>query len=160
MPKLDLETIPQTNRTGYPAPFDEAVRGRWYRRLAPASGLSQFAASHVVLKPGAWSSQRHWHDAEDEMVIMLAGEAILVEDAHGPDGGRTVLRAGDICTWPKGTGNGHHLINESEADCCFVAIGSGVQGSGGYSDIDMLFTADDRYVHKDGTPYETAGRAR
>ena len=24
---------------------------------------------------------------------------------------------------------------------------------GGYSDIDMLFTADDRYVHKDGTPY-------
>lgn len=155
MPKLDLEAIPQVNRTGYPAPFDQAVQGRWYRRLAPASGLSQFAASHVVLKPGAWSSQRHWHDDEDEMVIMLSGEAVLVEDE-----GRTLLRAGDVCTWPKGTGIGHHLINESTSDCCFVAIGSGARSGGGYSDIDMLFTEDDRYVHKDGTPYETAARIR
>lgn len=34
MPKLDLEAIPQSNRTGYPTPFDEAVAGRWWRRLA------------------------------------------------------------------------------------------------------------------------------
>ncbi len=26
---------------------------------------------------------------------------------------------------------------------------------GGYSDIDMMWTPDDRYVHKDGTPYDT-----
>src|SRR3546814_5914036 len=80
MPKLDLDTIPQTNATGYPAPFDRAVAGRWYRRLAPPTGLSDFAASHVVLKPGAWSSQRHWHAGEDEMLVMIAGEAVLVED--------------------------------------------------------------------------------
>src|SRR3546814_7556524 len=65
MPKLDLDTIPQTNTTGYPAPYDAPVQGRWYRRLAPATGLSDFAASHVVLKPGAWSSQRHWHRSEE-----------------------------------------------------------------------------------------------
>src|SRR3546814_13383666 len=87
MPKLDLDTIPQTNATGYPAPFDRAVAGRWYRRLAPPTGLSDFAASHVVLKPGAWSSQRHWHDGEDEMLVMIAGEAVLVEDD-----GRTPMR--------------------------------------------------------------------
>lgn len=29
MPKLDLEAIPQTNRTGYPAPFKAEVAGRW-----------------------------------------------------------------------------------------------------------------------------------
>ena len=62
MPKLDLDSIPQSNTTGYPPPYDEPVQGRWYRRLAPPTGLSDFAASHVVLKPGAWSSQRHWHD--------------------------------------------------------------------------------------------------
>ena len=28
MPRIDLEPIPQTNRTGYPAPFDAAVAGR------------------------------------------------------------------------------------------------------------------------------------
>ena len=62
MPKIDLDSIEQVNRTGYPPPFDKDVSGRWYRRLAPTTGLTDFGASHVVLKPGAWSSQRHWHD--------------------------------------------------------------------------------------------------
>lgn len=153
MPKVVLEAIPQTNRTGYPAPYGDAVAGRWYRRLAPVTGLTQIAASHVVLKPGAMSSQRHWHDDEDEMLVMISGEAVLVEDT-----GRTVIRAGDICAWPKGTGNGHHLINESGADCVFVAIGTGAEGGGGYSDIDMIWSADGAYRHKDGTPYPSAGR--
>lgn len=156
MPKVDLAAIPQTNRTGYPAEHAGPVQGRWYRRLAPTMGLTQFGASHVVLKPGAWSSQRHWHDAEDELLVMVAGEAVLIEDADGADGGRTVLRPGDICAWPKGVTNGHHLINESAADCVFVAIGSGAGSSGGYSDIDMLFDEQGRYVHRDGTPYDTA----
>ena len=148
MPKVDLESIEQVNRTGYPPPFDQEVAGRWYRRLAPATGLTDFGASHVVLKPGAWSSQRHWHDGEDEFLVMLSGEVILVEDE-----GRSVLRAGDIAAWPKGTGNGHHLRNESEEDCSFVVVGGGINTGGGYSDIDMLFTLDNRYIHKDGSPY-------
>ena len=148
MPKVDLESIEQTNRTGYPPPFNKDVAGRWYRRLAPATGLTDFAASHVVLKPGAWSSQRHWHAGEDEFLVMLSGEAVLVED-----GGRTILRTGDIAVWPKGTGNGHHLINEAESDCTFVVVGGGKNTGGGYSDIDMLFTADNRYIHKVGSPY-------
>lgn len=151
MPKLDLDQIEQTNRTGYPAPFDAPVAGRHYRRLAPPTGLSDFAASHVVLKPGAWSSQRHWHDGEDEMLIMISGEAVLVEDE-----GRTILRSGDIAVWPKGIRNGHHLINESNADCIYVAIGGGKKydTGGGYSDIDILFNADG-YFRKDGSRYET-----
>ena len=148
MPKVDIESIEQVNRTGYPSPFDQEVAGRWYRRLAPTTGLTDFAASHVVLKPGAWSSQRHWHDGEDEFLVMLSGEAVLVEDE-----GRSILRAGDVAAWPKGTGNGHHLRNESDSDCEFVVIGGGKNTGGGYSDIDMLFTADNRYVHKDGSPY-------
>ena len=55
MPKLDLDSIPQNNATGYPAPFDAEVQGRWKRRLGSVSGLTDFGASHVVLKPGAWS---------------------------------------------------------------------------------------------------------
>lgn len=149
MPKIDLDAIAQTNATGYPAPYDAPVAGRWYRRIAPATGLTDFAASHAVLKPGAWSSQRHWHNGEDEFLIMISGEAVLVEDD-----GRTMLRAGDLAAWPKGSTNGHHLINESDADCVFVVIGGGARcdTGGGYSDIDMLF-ADGDYFHKDGTPY-------
>src|SRR3954467_2968006 len=137
MPKIDLEAHELTDRTGYPPPFNEDVKGRWYRRLGPANGLSDFGVSHVTLKPGAWSSQRHWHDGEDEFLVMLSGEAVLVEE-EGP----TTLRAGDIAAFPKGTRNGHHLRNDSEDDFCFVVISGGTRTGGGYSDIDMMFTAD------------------
>jgi uncharacterized cupin superfamily protein len=142
MPKLYLDKIEQVNRTGYPRPFDEAVAGRWYRRLASAGGLSDFGVSHVTLEPGAWSSQRHWHNGEDEFLVMISGEAVLVEDE-----GRTLLRAGDCAAWPKGITNGHHLINESSSS------DGGKNTGGGYSDIDMMWTAEDGFVHKDGTPY-------
>src|SRR3546814_17408409 len=37
MPKLDLDTIEPTNRTGYPEPFASDVAGRWYRRIGDAA---------------------------------------------------------------------------------------------------------------------------
>lgn len=149
MPKLDLDAISQTNATGYPDPYDKPVAGRWYRRLAPATGLTTMGASHVVLKPGAWSSQRHWHAAEDELLVMLSGEAVLVED-----GGETVLRPGDVAAWPAGVRDGHHLQNRTEADCIFVVVSSGDRDAdhGEYPDIDMKF-GPEGYAHKDGTPY-------
>jgi uncharacterized cupin superfamily protein len=147
MPRIDLDAIPQTNSTGYPPPFDAAVAGRWFRRLAPATGLGHLGASHVVLKPGAWSSQRHWHETEDEFLVMLAGEAVLVED-----GGESLLQPGDLVAWPAGVRDGHHLINRSAADCAFVCFSAGPRTSGDYPDIDMMFTASG-FFHKDGTPY-------
>jgi len=126
------------------------LKGGYYRRLAPPSDISMFGASHVVLKPGAWSSQRHWHDGEDELVIMLSGEAVLVDDD-----GETILRSGDIVAFPAGDANGHHLQNRSNADCVFVAIGAGDRSKGGsYSDIDMVFR-EDGYFTKDGERYDT-----
>jgi uncharacterized cupin superfamily protein len=149
VPKIDLDAIEQTNRTGYPPPFDQPVQGRWYRRLAPASGLTEFGASQVVLKPGAWSSQRHWHAGEDEFLVMVSGEAVLIDD-----NGEHILRAGDCAAFPKDDRNGHHMQNRSDADCTFVVVGAGKQDGGDYPDIDMRFTAEGAYVRKDGTPYE------
>ena len=148
MPKLDLDAIAQTNRTGYPPPFDAAVQGRWHRRLAPACGLTELGVSHVTLQPVACSSQRHWHDGEDEFVVVLSGEAVLVDDE-----GETLLRAGDCAAFPKGDANGHHLQNRADAPCVFIAVSAGPRQGGGYSDIDMLFTATGAYLHEDGTPY-------
>jgi uncharacterized cupin superfamily protein len=152
MPKIDLDTIPEVSRTGYPPPFDAAVAGRWQRRLAPPSGLRDFGVSRVRLEPGAWSSQRHWHEGEDEFLVVISGEAVLIDDA-----GEHRLVAGDCAAFPKGDGNGHHLVNRSAEECVFVVVGGGTPQGGTYSDIDMRFTADGGYVHKDGTPYP-AGR--
>jgi uncharacterized cupin superfamily protein len=157
MPKLDLEAIPQSNRTGYPAPYDEAVAGRWVRRLRPAAGLYELGAAPVVLKPGAWWSQRHWHAEEDELVVILSGEAVLVED-----GGETVLRAGDVAAWPKGVKDGHHLQNRSREDCVMLAVSAGDADNdyGEYPDIDLKYderVAGNAYLHTDGTPYPKMG---
>ena len=148
MPKVDLDAIEESNRTDYPAPFDADVAGRWYRRLAPATGIEDFGASLVRLEPGAWSSQRHWHEGEDELLVMIEGEAVLVEDDT-----RTRLGPGDVAAWAKGVANGHHLINQSANDCLFLVVGGGTPAGGSYSDIDMIFSADGRYTHKDGAPY-------
>jgi uncharacterized cupin superfamily protein len=151
MPKIDLDAIEQINTTGYPPPFDQPVAERWQRKIAEAAGLTELGARHVVLKPGAWSSQRHWHEGEDELLVMLSGRAVLVEDE-----GETELVAGDIAAWPKGVRNGHNLINRSDEPCSFVCVSAGSEQGGSYSDIDMMWTVDGGFVHKDGTPYGDA----
>lgn len=148
MPKLDLEAIPQSNATGYPPQYAGEVQGRHYRRLAPASGLADFGASHVVLEPGAWSSQRHWHEAEDELVVMLSGTAVLVDDS-----GETVMQAGDVAAFPKGDGNGHVLQNRGPAPCVYVAIGRTSASDCHYPDIDMHLFDGEGFRRKDGSPF-------
>ena len=149
MPKLDLDAIEEINRTGYPPPYNAPMAKRHYRRLAPAAGLEDFGVSHVTLDPGGISSQRHWHEGEDEFVVMLAGEAVLIEDE-----GETMMRAGDCAFFLKGVANGHHLVNRSDAPCTFVAIGKPVLADCHYPDIDMHFdAARNAFVHKDGRDY-------
>lgn len=151
MPKLDLDNIEQINRTGYPSPWREQMAKRHYRRLAPVAGLADFGVSHVTLEPGGLSSQRHWHEGEDEFVVMLEGEAVLIEDE-----GETVMRPGDCAAFPKGVANGHYLVNRSDADCLFIAVGRSASTDCHYPDIDLhLDSATGRFTHKDGSPYET-----
>lgn len=149
MPKLELDSIEQTNRTGYPSPYAEAMAKRHFRRLAPAAGLEDFGVSHVVLEPGGISSQRHWHEGEDEFVVMIDGEAILVEDE-----GETLLRPGDCAAFPKGVPNGHQLVNRSDAPCTFLAIGKVSTTDCHYPDIDLHLDAATRtFTRKDGSAY-------
>lgn len=149
MAKLDLDAIEATNRTTYPMPFAADMGRRWFRRLAPAAGLTDFGVSHVVLQPGGISSQRHWHDEVDEFLVVVSGEAMLVED-----GGETLLRAGDCAAFPKGTADGHHLVNRGGEDCVFLCVGSRDAGNCHYPDVDLHWDgAAGTYRRKDGSPY-------
>jgi len=150
MPKIDVAAVPQRKGTFYPPQFNAMSKDRMRQRLGDAGGLKDFGINLIHLPPGNWSAQRHWHSHEDEFVYVLAGELALVED-----GGETVLRAGDCAAFPKGTGNGHHLINRSGAMAAYLEVGSR-QGEDvtTCSDIDMMSSnADGRFTHKDGTPY-------
>lgn len=149
MPKLDLDTIETTSRTGYPPPYAEPMAKRHYKRVAPAAGIEDFGASHVVLEPGGISSQRHWHAGEDELVVMLAGEAVLIEDE-----GEAIMRPGDVAAFRKGVANGHYLVNRSDRPCTFLAVGKPAASDCHYPDIDLRFdAATGAFTHRNGTPY-------
>jgi uncharacterized cupin superfamily protein len=150
MPKINLDEVPELRGTGYPSPFDAPCVQRIRQRLGDAGKLSDFGVNLMRLPPGNWSSQRHWHSEEDEFVYVLEGELMLIED-----GGETLLRAGDCAAFPKGTGNGHHMINRSNAMAVYLEVGSRSPTDViTCSDIDMMSpSTDGRFLHKDGTPY-------
>lgn len=60
-----------------------------------------------------------------------------------------------MAAFPAGDDNGHHLVNESAGDCVFLVVGGGERSGGEYSDIDMIFTAEGEYQHRDGTSYDS-----
>lgn len=114
--KGDLGAVPRSGRDlEILGPGDQTA-------VSDAGGLTQFGAYVETLEPGSRSSDRHWHEEEDEFLLMLEGEAVLVEE----DGAHPV-RAGDACAWAKGVANGHHLINRSDRPCRYLIVGTRVR---------------------------------
>jgi uncharacterized cupin superfamily protein len=151
MKKLDLSAISVESGCNYPPPFDAPCLGATWRRLGRAGGLTAFGVNISRLPPGVWSSQRHWHTHEDEMVFVLEGELTLVTD-----GGEEMLCAGDCAAFKAGDPDGHHLINRSGRDAIVLEIGSCAPDRDDcvYPDIDMIAKAGvEPYLHRDGAPY-------
>ncbi|MGN6269387.1 MAG: cupin domain-containing protein [Sphingomonas sp.] len=148
MPKIDIAAAPEKRGSDYPAPYDAPLAGRVVHRVSEGGGLNDFVANHVVLPPGCPSSQRHWHEGEDELLVVLAGEAVLIDDT-----GRHPMRAGEIAAFPKGDGNGHHLVNESDAECVLLAISLPEASRVHYPDIDLIWSPEEGDLHRDGMPY-------
>jgi uncharacterized cupin superfamily protein len=156
MKKIDVSAAQVVLGSGYPAPYDEPCRQRHRVRLGDAAGLSQFGVNLLRLPPGVWSSQRHWHSAEDEFVYVLEGEVVLVGDA-----GEEVLRAGDCAGFKAGDTDGHHLLNRTGAEAVLLEIGARdpQHDAVDYPDIDLMIRAGARaFLHKDGTPYPPRSR--
>ena len=155
MPKIDIDAAPTRFGTAYPSPFDAPclLRERW--KLGDAAGLSQFGVNLMRLPPGQWTSQRHWHTAEDEFTWVVEGEVVLVDNE-----GETILRAGDCAGFKAGVANGHHLQNRSDKVAVLLEIGSRRPEEDGcdYPDIDLILReGEETYRHRDGTPYEVEG---
>jgi len=70
--------------------------------------------------------------------------------------GEHILRQGDCAAFPKNDGNGHHLVNRSDAPALCLEVGTRMPQSDAvdYSDIDLHIDRQDGvFTHKDGTPY-------
>ena len=94
----------------------DTVRTQW---ISEAGGLTQFGALIETLQPGASSSIKHWHSAEDEMVYILEGNVTLIEGDT-----QTVLRPGDAATFRSGVATGHTLQNRSAFPARYLTVGT------------------------------------
>ena len=146
-----------TARTGtiYPPEFAGEMKGREKRALGDAFGLSQFGVNLTVLKPGAWSSHRHWHAVEDEFIYVISGEITLVDDA-----GEHLLTPGMCAGFKAGVPNGHCLKNLSSQEATYLEVGTrSMVEKSNYPDIDMAGEKTEasggKFVltRKDGTPF-------
>ena len=149
--RIDLNSVAVVKGAKYPPPYDAACAARARQRLGDAAGLTDFGVNLLRLPAGAWSSQRHWHTAEDEFVFVLEGEVVLVTDA-----GEEILRPGDCAGFKAGVLDGHHLQNRTQRDAVVLEIGARkiATDEGEYPDIDLKFLKGRAgYAHKDGTPY-------
>jgi uncharacterized cupin superfamily protein len=146
--RIDSKAAPASVGSTYPPPHGAPCAARVRNRLGDAAGLTDFGVNLLRLPPGTWSSQRHWHTAEDEFLYVLEGEVVLVTDA-----GEETLRPGDCAGFKAGVEDGHHLQNRSQTDVLLLEVGSRkAEDAGDYPDIDMRFSPDG-FTRKDGSPF-------
>jgi uncharacterized cupin superfamily protein len=138
--------------SNYPQPFASRMAGREKRQLADLFGLTNFGVNLTRLAPGAVSALRHAHTKQDEFVYILHGQPTLRTDE-----GCTQLSPGMCAGFKAGTGNGHHLINETADEIVYLEVGDrGPGDEGSYPDDDLKALLVDgkwQFTHKDGAPY-------
>lgn len=155
MKKTLADIAPRTGSI-YPSPYKEMMSGRSRHALGNAFGLDQFGVNVLVLAPGARSSLRHWHTAEDEFIYVLEGEATLITDA-----GETVLTAGEFAGFKAGVPDGHSLVNRSDREVRVLEVGTrNIAVDEAYypePDIDLMVKPTGEgtrgLFHKNGEPY-------
>ncbi len=154
-PPSAIKATDAATRTGsrYPAPHDEPCKARTKFLLGDAFGLDQFGVNLAVLEPGAWSSQRHWHEKEDEFIYVLVGEITLSDDT-----GDHLLTPGMCAGFKANNGNGHCLKNLTDRPVQYLEVGTrGANEVAWYTDIDMKVIVENcrnTYKRKDGSPFK------
>jgi uncharacterized cupin superfamily protein len=147
-----LEEVPESRGSIYPPHLQAPFEGRAKRRIGEAVGMKTFGVNVATLAPGAWSSHRHWHTRQDEMIYLLEGELTLVTDS-----GREVLKPGAIVGFPAGAPEGHNLINTGTRPAVYLEVGDRLPGDEArYPDVDLEARQNNpsyRFTRKDGTGF-------
>jgi uncharacterized cupin superfamily protein len=152
MPKLDTslwtEQPGTVNRLSgqYDGPYAELV-------LGDQAGLTQFGARLERLPPGSRSSHRHWHETEDELLYVISGELVLIEDEE------SALSAGQAAAWAAGRPVAHCLENRSDSDAVYLIVGTRAsKGAVHYPDHDVVMHHENghrQFTRGDGSSIES-----
>ncbi|GAC1300671.1 MAG: hypothetical protein NVSMB19_07590 [Vulcanimicrobiaceae bacterium] len=120
---LDARGVPGMRRINR----DEAIWRTWDtgpERYASASieigdliGAERLGYRLTRIEPGTATCPLHWHTAEEELFVVLAGRATLLTPA-----GRTPLRTGDYVAFPTQPHGAHKIVNDSTEPCEILMI--------------------------------------
>jgi quercetin dioxygenase-like cupin family protein len=100
---------------------DGLGEGPGFRKIRSELGVQAFGVNAVVLPPG-YESGLHFHERQEELYIVLAGE---IEFKLGDE--RRTLQAGGLVRVDPSTVRGYRNTSESD-DAIYVCVG----GAGGY----------------------------
>jgi uncharacterized cupin superfamily protein len=146
------EAPARAKASNYPEPFASRMAGRRKQPLGKLFGITNFGVNLTRLAPKAVSALRHAHTKQDEFLYVLHGHPTLQTDE-----GRTKLSPGMCAGFKAGTGNAHHLINETDEEVVYLEVGDRTPGDEGtYPDDDLtaaLVEGKWKFLHKDGSPY-------
>jgi uncharacterized cupin superfamily protein len=117
-----------------------------YASIRPEVGGDQIGCSIYELEPGKRLWPYHWHLANEEWAIVVAGSPTL----RTPDGERE-LQPGDVVGFPEGEAGAHTFSNRSGAVARIAIFSTRKPGDTVYPDSDKLGAgppSDRRYFRR------------
>ena len=108
--------VPNINRPEFDEPRDhDGFRAR-RARLGYQLGAERLGLSLWELPAGEAAYPFHYHLAEEELVIVLAGRPVLRTSE-----GRREIAEGEVVSFPRGESGAHQIVNDSDEVVRFLA---------------------------------------
>jgi uncharacterized cupin superfamily protein len=99
---------------------------RWrHRQVGKTLGAERMGASLYELAPGQRTFPHHWHVVQEELLIVMSGEATLRDP-----GGERRLAAGDVVLFKRGPEGAHSIRNDTEQPVRLLLVSSDREAPG------------------------------
>lgn len=86
--------------------------------LGRAAGSVRIGLRRETVPPGKQSGPQHAHMAEEELFVVLKGRGSVLQGEE-----RVPVRAGDVLSYPAGTGLAHAFVADAGEELEFMSIG-------------------------------------
>ena len=148
-----LHNIASEDQHFAPEPFASEIGPFQRKRLGDFFGLMQMGIHHEIIPPGSKTSLFHWHSKSEEFVYVLSGTITLVTEE-----GELPMSEGMCIGIQPGTGEGHQLVNLSDASAELFVVGTRPENDQvNYPNHDLMWQQDGEgqwhACHKNGEKY-------
>jgi uncharacterized cupin superfamily protein len=125
------------------------------REVAVMLGRKDLGYCVTTVRPGGRSCPFHFHHSEEEVFYVLSGRGVLRQGDGKAEDERIELAAGDVVSFPAGTGIAHQFLNEGTEPFTYLAFSTIVRGDvAEYPDSDKVNIRSTRTILRRGPRLE------